>query len=312
MAHQPIRNAQNQVEVTDQKNDNLRWKVEFVGALKDKTPSTITFSGNAASLTFTTASQPQANVSAATSDTRYARHLDFNHSVFGVLVEGYHVLEAISDTSIGYGDRPMQDIVMDSVNIFADQENGVVMLKAAEGASGEANVTVTVADAQGHSVQDTFRVTVKPDTTANGGANGGPFLQDIAPVTTPFNAPVNIQLASVDVEGNPVQYEATGPTNGNVTVSVNKDTGLVTVTPKAGFAGQTEVVVKVRAKDGSSTSEDSQAVPVTVLPGKPTLDLLEASDSNITTDNVTNVTNLQFRVSNVTTGATVQIFAAPR
>ena len=48
------------------------------------------------------------------------------------------------------------------------------MLKAAEGASGQANITVTVTDAQGHSVQDTFKVTVKPDTTANGGANGGP------------------------------------------------------------------------------------------------------------------------------------------
>ncbi len=237
------------------------------------------------------------------------RHLDFNHSVFGILTEGDHVLEAIGITATNSSDRPTYDIVMDSVNIFSDQENGVVMLKAAEGASGQANITVTVTDAQGHSVQDTFLVTVKPDTTANGGANGAPFLQDIAPITTPFNTPVNLQLAAIDVEGDAVYYDASAVTDANYTVSVNHDTGLVTVTPNSGFSGQTTVRVAVRAANGSNTSDtwDAQSVPLTVLPGKPTLDLLDASDSNLPTDNVTNVTNLQFRVSNVTTGATVQI-----
>lgn len=237
------------------------------------------------------------------------RHLDFNHSIFGVLVEGDHVLQAIGSTATNASDRPTYDIAMESVNIFTDQENAVVMLKAAEGASGVANITVAVTDAQGHSVQDTFKVTVKPDTTANGGANGGPFLQDIAPVTTPSQTPVNIQLSAVDVEGDAVYYDATAVTGAPYTVSVNHETGLVTVTPNAGFSGQTAVTVAVRAANGSNTSDtwDSQSVPLTVLPGKPTLDLLDASDSNIATDNVTNITNLQFRVSNVTTGATVQI-----
>ena len=237
------------------------------------------------------------------------RHLDFNHSVFGILTEGYHVLEAIGNSATTTGDRPTQDIVMNTVNIFSDVENGVVMLKAAEGASGQANVTVTVTDGQGHSVQDTFKVTVKPDTTANGGANGGPFLQDIAPLTTPLGTPVNLQLTAVDVEGDAVYYDASAVTNANYTVNVNNDTGLVTVTPNAGFFGTTEVIVAVRAVNGSNTGDtwDRQSVPLTVLPGAPTLDLLDAGDSNIPTDNVTNITNLPFRVSNVVTGATVQI-----
>lgn len=237
------------------------------------------------------------------------RHLDFNHSVFGVLVEGYNVLHAIGDTATTSSDRPVYDIVMDSVDIFEDVENGVVMLKAAEGASGQANVTVTVTNSSGQSVQETFLVTVKPDTTANGGANGGPFLRDIAPLTTAMNTPVNLQLEAVDVEGDPVYYDASGVTNAPYTVNVNHDTGLVTITPNAGYVGTTEVVVAVRAAEGSNTSDtwDRQAVSLTVLPGTPALDLLEASDSNIPSDNVTNITNLQFRVSNVTTGATVQI-----
>ncbi len=237
------------------------------------------------------------------------RHLDFNHSIFGILTEGSHVLEAIGNTATTTGDRPTQDIVIDTVNIFSDVENGVAMLKAAEGASGQANITVTVTDAQGNSVQDTFKVTVKPDTTANGGANGGPFLQDIPPLTTPAGTPVNLQLTAVDVEGDPVYYDASAVSNAKYTVNVNHDTGLVTVTPNAGFVGTTEVIAAVRALNGSNTGDtwDRQSVSLTVQPGTPTLDLLEAGDSNIPTDNVTNITNLPFRVSNVVTGATVQI-----
>ncbi len=237
------------------------------------------------------------------------RHLDFNHSVFGIMTEGYHVLESIGNTATTSADRPTYDITMEQVTIFDDSENGVVMLKAAEGASGQANVTVTVTDAQGHSVQDTFKVTVKADTTANGGANGGPFLKDIAALSTPMGTPVNLQLEAVDVEGDAVYFDANAVTNANYTVNVNHDTGLVTVTPNAGFVGTTEVIVAVRAVSGSNTGDtwDRQSVPLTVLPGTPTLDLLEAGDSNIPTDNVTNITNLPFRVSNVVTGATVQI-----
>ena len=46
---------------------------------------------------------------------------------------------------------------------------------------------------------------------------------------------------------------------------------------------------------------------IEVLAAIPELDLLAVSDSNIDDDNITNETTLQFRVSNVTDGATVQI-----
>lgn len=242
------------------------------------------------------------------------RHLDFNHSIFGLLVEGYPVLHSIGNTATTAGDRPTYDIVIDSVRVFDDAENAVAMLKAPEGASGQASVTVTVTNSAGKSAQETFQVTIKPDTPANGGANGAPFLQDIPPLTTQTNTPVDLQLHAVDVEGDPVYYDASAAPNAPYTFTVDHSTGLVTVTPDAGFTGTTEIIVAVRAVNGSDTADtwDRQAVPLTVTAAPPVLnapvlDLLDISDSNIPTDNVTNVTNLQFRVSNVTLGATVQI-----
>jgi cyclophilin family peptidyl-prolyl cis-trans isomerase len=244
------------------------------------------------------------------------RHLDFNHSVFGILVEGYHQLEAIGSTATGAGDRPTFDIAMNTVDIFTDTENGVLMLSAAEGATGSAEVTVTITDGDGNFSQQTFHVDVLPDTTANGGANGGPFLEDIDPITIGFNTPAQIQLSAIDVEGDAVFYDASASGSVAYTLDVNNETGVVTVTPPTGFEGEMEVLMGVRALNGSDTSDtfDQQRVTITVEGEatpleKPTLDLLAESDSNIDTDNVTNVTNMTFRVANVADGAVVQILS---
>ncbi|MGH9390969.1 MAG: peptidylprolyl isomerase, partial [Vicinamibacteria bacterium] len=42
------------------------------------------------------------------------RHLDFNHSIFGVLVEGESVRESISAVAVGAEDRPVTNVVIES------------------------------------------------------------------------------------------------------------------------------------------------------------------------------------------------------
>ena len=53
------------------------------------------------------------------------RRLDFNHGVFGLLVEGEDVREALSDVPTT-SNRPDIPLVMNSVEIFGDQENAVL------------------------------------------------------------------------------------------------------------------------------------------------------------------------------------------
>ena len=78
-----------------------------------------------------------------------SRHLDFNHSIFGQLVEGESNRQAISNTAVDGSNRPRITVTMQSVDVFNDVENAMLMLKAPEGTSGSANVTVTVEDTDG-------------------------------------------------------------------------------------------------------------------------------------------------------------------
>ncbi|MGL4513012.1 MAG: peptidylprolyl isomerase [Lacipirellulaceae bacterium] len=191
-------------------------------------------------------------------NTNDLRGLDFNHTVFGVLVEGEAVREAISNTAVtgpASSPRPVTPIVMEGIDIFDDQENGVLRLTAAPGATGTANITVTVRDADGNQSQRVFRVTLAPDTS-----NGRPYLGDVAALTAPRNTTASQQLTSTDVEGDAVFYsvQRVGSTTFTATVSA---TGLLQVTPPTDFVGTLEVIVGVGRS--STTPDDTQRVRVT-------------------------------------------------
>ncbi len=207
-----------------------------------------------------------------------ARHLDFNHTIFGQLVEGESVREAISEVPVNSSDRPLTDVVIESATVFTDEENGVVMLKAAEGASGTATITVTVSDGRGGTASRQFQVNVTPDTI-----NGAPFLADIPAVQTNVNTATTFQLIGRDVEANPVFYldEAALRTQGlfvpqaadpNLTYAVNLTTGLVTVTPRNGITGTFRITVAAAASAtglNSTSPIDYEVVTVTVGPSAP-------------------------------------------
>jgi large repetitive protein len=236
------------------------------------------------------------------------RFLDFNHSIFGQLVEGEQVREGISNTATNSSDRPVSAVVINSATVFNDTENAVVMLKPTGTGTGTATITVTVSDNEGNSTSQSFVATVVQDT-----ANGAPFLNPIAPVSTGANTPVNVNLTSQDAEGDTVVYsvQATGSTTYGLTV--NSSTGVVTVTPPSGFVGELQFVATVQQTTATTTNSttDTQLVTVTVAQNAPTgLDLLPATDSGASsTDNLTNSQTLVFAVTGTTIGSTVQVLS---
>jgi cyclophilin family peptidyl-prolyl cis-trans isomerase len=238
------------------------------------------------------------------------RHLDFNHTIFGQVVEGEAIRAKVSDVAANASGVPTLPVTMTSVTVIADKQNGVLSLSVPSNVtSGTATITVTAKDPANNTVQRTFTVTVAPDTK-----DDQPFLLNIPDVNTTANTPATVQLQSFDVEGSTVYYGLGGDAP-NVHYTVNAS-GLVTVTPSNNFAGVAPLLVGVAPDPSFSGDFDSQYVPVFITPAAPTsIDLLDASDTGVSaTDNVTRLNNanagakLQFLIGGVNAGAEVKLF----
>lgn len=238
------------------------------------------------------------------------RFLDFNHSVFGQLVEGEAVREAISNTATGASDRPLNAVVINTATVFTDNENGLIMLKPTGSGTGTATITVTVTDSEGNSTSQNFQATVVQDT-----ANGAPFLNDIPTVQAQAGVPVQINLSAQDAENDTLIYSVTKLGTENYTVSVDSATGVATLIPPVGFTGQLQFRATVRQSTTPTTNspDDNQVVTVVVSQTQTPatgIDLLDESDSGASnTDNNTNAQSLVFAVSGTTVGAIVEVLS---
>ena len=241
------------------------------------------------------------------------RHLDFNHSIFGMLVQGENVRDQVSNVATNSQGTPNTTVTMSSVTVFQDTQNGVLMLKAAEGATGTAQITVTATDTQGNSFQRVFTVNVTPDTN-----NAPPFLQDITPVSIRTGQTSTFQLPAVDAENNPIVYEVLKQgSQTSYDLSVNS-TGLVSITPPTGFTGTLQIIARVKSNGTSSNSSnpnldqyDSQLLNISVLPAvNLAVDLAAGSDSGTSdSDNITNATTLNFTVSGMNSGDVIRLYS---
>lgn len=190
------------------------------------------------------------------------RSLDFNHSVFGILVEGEAVRDAISNTATLGGGAPFVDIAMQTATVFDDTENAVLLLRGVGSTTGVTTVTVTATDPEGNAVQHTFQVTLTEDSI-----NAAPFLDDVSPLVTTENTPIEVTLTSQDQEGDAVVYSVEPLGGIEFGVSVD-EAGRVTVLPPTDFVGELQFRATVTQAAGTPTGagsrDDNQVVRVRV------------------------------------------------
>lgn len=236
------------------------------------------------------------------------RWLDYEHTIFGFLTDGDDVRQRIASVPANQqsgavtGDEP----VIKAMSVVADKQRDVVLLNLESLPSGTSPITVTVTatDSHGESTHQSFTVTPHADTV-----NDHPYLTSpTTPVTAYQNTPMTFQIKGWDVENTAIQYSAALSTaNSNIDVSANRDTGVVTVTPKNNVTGVFTLVLKA----GDGTTDDTQQVPLYIAPATPTgITLLNPSTgTDTTTANNTAGRLLQFRVSGTVSGAVVVLSA---
>lgn len=244
------------------------------------------------------------------------RWLDFNHTIFGMITDGDDVREAISNAETDSSDRPLEEIVIESVEIFRDTQNAVMLVGAPHGTYDSGDITVTVSDGKGGTASKTIRVNVLPDSS-----NSNPFLGPIDPVWLEIDTPHHFQLEATDVEGDTVYYSAELLTEtSDLAVSVDEN-GLVTIVPKNGAIGVAEVVFRVGPTAASlvpsstgtydESKIDSQVVMIHIPPATPTIKFAAGMDTGVI-DGSTNRDNsqgkpLDFNISGLTATSALKI-----
>lgn len=239
------------------------------------------------------------------------RFLDFNHSVFGQLVEGESVRQAISEVAIDIEtERPLTDVVITSATIFEDIENSVVQFRAIQ-PGVESEVTITITDAQGNQSSETITVGTIEDQN-----NAGPYLADLPRVVlSEVGQSVSLQAEALDNEGDDVFFSAQFLSNPfGTTGSFDAETGLLELDPTDTFVGSFGVQLETRANPPQTAHVDTQQIQfefVDNLPTPTSIDLAAESDTGESNDDdVTNASDLLVQVGGVTEGAIVEIVDA--
>lgn len=192
------------------------------------------------------------------------RALDFNHTIFGQLVQGFDVLDKIQNVPTDKNGLPSSPVIISKAQVVPDNTDAVLLIQS-PATVGTSQVTITATAADGEATFQTVPVTTAADTV-----NDPPFLAPIADLSTRANTPLTFNIAATDLENDQLETQIVATSNADkVTITTNG--AQVTITPKAGFTGPVPLLIGVRqvgaTARGSTTSPwDAQAVTLTVNP----------------------------------------------
>ncbi|MGA2502009.1 MAG: peptidylprolyl isomerase, partial [Tepidisphaeraceae bacterium] len=190
--------------------------------------------------------------------TSQPRWLDFQHTIFGQLVRGGSVVDAISAVPTDTNNKPLSPVVITSARYVDDLTDAVITLEATSALASPATITLTATDEQGHHTVRTFAVSTAADTT-----DTPPWFGPIANPVTPVDTPVTIPLPVNDLEGSPYAYSGYffDQASADATSSGQFVGNSLVITPNAGYTGPISVVVEVTQ---DNTNYDDQTIHISV------------------------------------------------
>ncbi len=178
------------------------------------------------------------------------RNLDFQHTIFGQLVRGQSVADAIAAVPTNSAtNKPTADVVMSSVSYVEDTTDAVVTLNTTAALASAATITVTATDSTGAATTSTFSVSTVTDTV-----NDHPFMTSTQTnFVTAANTAVTIPITSTDIDTGAVTIDGEYlDTISNSKTSAASGTNSIILTPVAGYTGPIRIAAGVRQSSSAT------------------------------------------------------------
>jgi cyclophilin family peptidyl-prolyl cis-trans isomerase len=225
------------------------------------------------------------------------QHLNFNHSIVGLLVFGFGIYNKITHVDTvpqnppldNEDSKPVQPVTIESATVLTNTRFGALRISAPANFTGTSTITVTATAIDNSTDTEDFEVTVVPDTV-----NDRAFLGQLADIATNMGTAITFDAPTTDLEGDALTLRVGSPGNldatpANISVSINNTTKRITITPNAGFTGTVELLIGVRDQTNRSgtpnlnaaSNFDTQQITLTV---NGNIDLDAASDTGIFND----------------------------
>ena len=175
--------------------------------------------------------------------TSQPRHLDYNHTIFGQLVRGKSVLQAIENTPTNISNnKPTTPVIVQRVQIVQNKSDAVLRVTAPSGQSGR--ITVIATDDDGNVTKETFSAAAKSDS-AN---NPAPFVVPIPDMVVPINQPIQVNLTGHD--DGPLFWDGNFIGQGH-NAQISPDGTKLFIFPAQGFRGQIQLRLGVKASSAA-------------------------------------------------------------
>ncbi len=196
-------------------------------------------------------------------NTGQPRFLDFQHTIFGQLVDGFETFQLMTEVARASDDTPISPILISDTDVFQDSADGVLLLDTRTASAGEsAMVTVVSTTSSGETATESFDVSVIANTENQRAILGEIEDQIAAPGETS-----TFQLTAINTNpddtltfgiGSGVGPDGTFAPVANATATVS-DSGEVTIVPNTGFTGTIDLLVGVRDQVNRNTTLDAVA-----------------------------------------------------
>jgi len=125
-----------------------------------------------------------------------AQSLNFNHTIVGILTEGFDVYRQIRNTP-RTGESPNSPVTIGSATLINDTENAVIKVTPNSSFTGSTTLSILSSDGTPQTGSDSVVLT----RADNSSQNSRPFLGSTSNVTSTGGTPVSISLTSTDLDG---------------------------------------------------------------------------------------------------------------